>query len=762
MEIGGRKMKSKLKQSQRLIVAFAYVVTIVIAYSVLGGPIADILHQRDQASVWFFSGILLVIMGKYVTEPYFSSPSDTLSNSISLTLFLTTLINKNELIGYWFLLVYSLSMFIMSIIHIAIKNTNFKFKKVSYYLLKSIGSSKWMFSAIYLLAAYSYFQTKIPMLVVSIAIWISLVFCDVYELILKWLVGLWKSATKKTSEEIGLAVKNDNDNIFHVEIPKDREDMEILFSSKNELFAIKTAINTYSVALCVDTKMLLKSIWVELLLLNENGKHITFSKSDADKFGISLLGGEELGATFLLDKGAIDANWWNRIVASPEFSKMDSFIGFVLPDSNISLIRFSVCRAEDGIITEGSIVETVINGKKILYQVVNGVTKEENNLTMSSDGYMCALARKLGIYNHDNMELQAAKWTPYTNEPVYLCNTNESTDFKEMANTAIGHLPLSDMRIPIKDINALVTHNTAILGILGVGKSCLTFELIKKIIAEGIKVVCIDITNQYVGETGLPAYLPKTIILDDFTDSVIEQLKKSSVRKGPENMPEQWGNLTEYRTQVEKWISGFLAEKNKEKRVFVLNPDKHEVKKAGPGFKIADHADVSLVEKTKIISECLLKACMTLGQTDKARCCLVFEEAHSLTPEWNSVVNSGDEKYSNGTAKVILQGRKYGLGCILVTQRTANVTKSILNQCNTIFALRVFDDTGKSFLENYIGKDYSDVLPTLEERHAVAIGKGLRLKQPVIIQLNDAKYVRIIEDNVEIADNDEDAETAVV
>ena len=101
-------MKSKLNQFQRLLVAIAYVFTIVLAYSILGGPIADILNQKDQASVWFFSGILLVIMGKYVTEPYFSSPSDTLSNSISLTLFLTTLIDSNKLIGYRFLIIYSL------------------------------------------------------------------------------------------------------------------------------------------------------------------------------------------------------------------------------------------------------------------------------------------------------------------------------------------------------------------------------------------------------------------------------------------------------------------------------------------------------------------------------------------------------------------------------------------------------------------------------------------------------------------------------
>ena len=134
---------------------------------------------------------------------------------------------------------------------------------------------------------------------------------------------------------------------------------------------------------------------------------------------------------------------------------------------------------------------------------------------------------------------------------------------------------------------------------------------------------------------------------------------------------------------------------------------------------------------------------MKLGETTDARFLLVFEEAHSLVPEWNSVANEGDKQATNGTAKVILQGRKYGLGSLVVTQRTANISKSILNQCNTIFALRVFDDTGKQFLENYIGRDYSNVLPTLEERHAIVIGKAMKLKQPVILELNDMKDIVI-------------------
>ena len=63
----------------------------------------------------------------------------------------------------------------------------------------------------------------------------------------------------------------------------------------------------------------------------------------------------------------------------------------------------------------------------------------------------------------------------------------------------IGKLPETNLGIVIKDLDALITHNTSILGILGIGKSCLTFELIQKTLGNlpDIKIVCIDITNQY-------------------------------------------------------------------------------------------------------------------------------------------------------------------------------------------------------------------------------------------------------------------------
>jgi hypothetical protein len=142
-------------------------------------------------------------------------------------------------------------------------------------------------------------------------------------------------------------------------------------------------------------------------------------------------------------------------------------------------------------------------------------------------------------------------------------------------------------------------------------------------------------------------------------------------------------------------------------------------------------------EITSIFSDAALAVCQDFGMTDDARLCLVYEEAHSLVPEWNSVASESDRIATATSARAILQGRKFGLGCLLITQRTANVTKTILNQCNTIFAMRTFDDTGKEFLGNYIGSDYAAILPSLQPRHAVIFGKASSCENPVLLRLND-------------------------
>jgi DNA helicase HerA-like ATPase len=133
----------------------------------------------------------------------------------------------------------------------------------------------------------------------------------------------------------------------------------------------------------------------------------------------------------------------------------------------------------------------------------------------------------------------------------------------------------------------------------------------------------------------------------------------------------------------------------------------------------------------------LSKTKLDRGKNISAKLCIVFEEAHSLIPEWNQVAQQSDVNQVNRTARTILQGRKFGLGAMIITQRTANVTKTILNQCNTIFALQSFDQTGLDFLRNYIGEEYAHAISTLPPQHAILVGKASSSTRPLLMRVED-------------------------
>ena len=138
---------------------------------------------------------------------------------------------------------------------------------------------------------------------------------------------------------------------------------------------------------------------------------------------------------------------------------------------------------------------------------------------------------------------------PEIYSPVYFVDdvNVSSSDLKSIAEESIGRLPNTNYDIPIQDINALITHNTAILGILGIGKSCLAYELIKKVREKEIKILCFDITNEYKRE--LINYIDNSdIVADEINvfneinrkfDYVHEEVSTKNYEKS--------GNLTEYK-----------------------------------------------------------------------------------------------------------------------------------------------------------------------------------------------------------------------
>jgi uncharacterized protein len=113
--------------------------------------------------------------------------------------------------------------------------------------------------------------------------------------------------------------------------------------------------------------------------------------------------------------------------------------------------------------------------------------------------------------------------------------------------------------------------------------------------------------------------------------------------------------------------------------------------------------------------------------SDRARAMpilLVCEEAHRYVPR--------DSQATGPTGRVIAtiarEGRKYGVGLCLVSQRPSELSATILSQCNTLFALRMSNERDCSFVRNALPDSAIGLLgalPALRTREAIAVGEGV-------------------------------------
>lgn len=173
---------------------------------------------------------------------------------------------------------------------------------------------------------------------------------------------------------------------------------------------------------------------------------------------------------------------------------------------------------------------------------------------------------------------------------------------------------------------------------------------------------------------------------------------------------------------------------------------KHEIEsffdRTDCNLMVFDLPDVSnttgILDYTKHFFKVLFEVAKSRQATGNvAKICVVLEEAHTVVPEWNFSGSSDKTSQSlvNSIGQITLQGRKYGVGFLVIAQRTANVSKTVLTQCNTVVCFQAFDETSFSFLGNYIGKDMVKTLPNLKQYHAIVAGKAIKSNMPMIIDL---------------------------
>jgi DNA helicase HerA-like ATPase len=113
----------------------------------------------------------------------------------------------------------------------------------------------------------------------------------------------------------------------------------------------------------------------------------------------------------------------------------------------------------------------------------------------------------------------------------------------------------------------------------------------------------------------------------------------------------------------------------------------------------------------------------------------VLEEAHTIIPETAGSGFDADTQWVvSRIGQIALQGRKYGVGLLVVTQRTALVSKIILSQCNTFLTHSLIDQTSLNFLESVYSHQHARTIPNLGRFEFLAFGKALRTERPILLR----------------------------
>jgi uncharacterized protein len=118
---------------------------------------------------------------------------------------------------------------------------------------------------------------------------------------------------------------------------------------------------------------------------------------------------------------------------------------------------------------------------------------------------------------------------------------------------------------------------------------------------------------------------------------------------------------------------------------------------------------------------------------------LICDEAHLYLP--NDPDNIIERKSLDIFERIAKEGRKYGVGMLVVSQRPSDVSTTILSQCNNIISLRLSNERDKSVVRNLLPDTLGgilEVLPGLEIGEAVVVGDATLL--PTRIVLNKPKH----------------------
>ncbi|MCP9627153.1 ATP-binding protein [Rhodopseudomonas palustris] len=120
---------------------------------------------------------------------------------------------------------------------------------------------------------------------------------------------------------------------------------------------------------------------------------------------------------------------------------------------------------------------------------------------------------------------------------------------------------------------------------------------------------------------------------------------------------------------------------------------------------------------------------------------IICDEAHIYLPANLSISGPAERRALETFERIAKEGRKYGVGLMVVSQRPSDVSTTILSQCSNVISLRLANKTDQAVVKQLLPESLEglmDILPTLDIGEAVIVGDATLL--PTRVKMTKPNY----------------------
>lgn len=651
-------------------------------------------------SVWLLSGLSMWLLS-LLSAPWFVPPRDALANGIVALCILVTAdlaaiptFRLELTVLRWGFAIYCAAVIVVAIIALFAhdRDQHSPNGRLAFRITNALGRAELFYTPAAILSILGAYQSSIPTIGWLIILWTTFVVARPIERFIAF-TRQWSNDknTHQSSLAVGTIERIDDPNIVRVRLLKRTSwkpgSLHVAaLSDGNQQFVLGLfdqvqGAEVMGTGLCVSqvaTEECIDAIAGQVYVANDQEKAAKFIEN------LSGTPGAEL-------------------------------VGFTVENSTIGTLRFEVAAVSE--LAEGDVVFTKVAGREVFYQILDAETAEES-FDQNPRGTHIVKAVQLGCYDQHN-GFTKHPWLPAMNSPLFWAKSRQFPPaIRTRDEFVIGEVPSTNIGVVAK-IPELVEYHTAILGVTGTGKTELALDIVREAWERDVKVFCVDFTGEYRERlAGLDPVFPAPS--EQATNDLAAKLfdaETGAYGAGAEKKKLD-SALKTMRAGIEKQIDEFLSSEENDLAIFEL-------------------AEIANSKATLRLTELYLSEIMNWARKHrKARQILiVLEEAHTIIPEVFGAGFDYDTQWVVGRiGQIALQGRKYGVGLMVVSQRTALVSKTILSQCNTFLTHSLIDQTSLNFLQSVYSEQHTRSIPNLRFLEFLAFGKAIRAERPILLK----------------------------